>query len=171
MPCIGNKEACWELVKTESGSELHLRTANQTKRHFGTRRDTATCMDGILICGHPGREDDSEEATETLGWRANSLQLGDPFLVDIRGDLKPVITPARIPADGRAGAQEPSWRRVNDLLRQAHANAWTTVLETTQNGLAHDNFWRLSMIHQLPVALMPTQLLWDFIPCANYNGS
>ena len=97
-----------------------------------------------------------------LGWRANQFTLGDdPFVVDIRGSLKPAITPSRQPPE-RSGIirPEPSWSRVNDLLKEAHAAAWRWVLEHVGNGLAPDEFWKLSLLHQVPVYLIDADTLW-----------
>ncbi|NVL91173.1 MAG: hypothetical protein HWN69_09350, partial [Desulfobacterales bacterium] len=132
-------------------------------RYFASHDETVTCMDGILICGNPGRGEDEEMAWR-LGWRGNSLTLGDPFVVDIRGTLKPVITPSRQPPEKSGGfREEPSWSKVNNLLRKAHAAAWTWVLECFENGLSPMEFWKLSLLHRVPVHLMDSETLWRYI--------
>ena len=118
-------------------------------------------MDGILVCGQPGR-DEGREAVSILGWHSNPLILGDPFVVDIRGTLKPEITPSRQPPK-RASLMrhEPSWSRVNDLLEEAHAAAWKWVLECMEDGLEPDEFWKLSLLHHVPVCLLDVDTLWQ----------
>jgi hypothetical protein len=164
VPCLKNNEACWELKEGKSGRNLYLTKGEVSTQYQGTRRETVTCMDGILICGQPGRQDDDDDDAWRLGWRGNTLHLGDPFMIDIRGDLKPVITPSRIPPEMVGGGrEEPTWKRVSDLLRWSHATAWSSVLGATQRGLTHEDFWRLSLIHRIPIHLMPLDELWKLI--------
>lgn len=164
LPCIENKEARWELKESKVGQDLYLTTEKNSVRYFGPRKETATCMDGILICGQPGREDDDEREAWKLGWRGNVLDIGDPFLIDIRGELKPIITPSRIPPERLGGSRrDRTWTRVEALLRQSHAKAWTPVLDAIQQGLTHQDFWRLSLIHRIPIHLMPADLLWKLV--------
>lgn len=163
VPTTGNGEAKWEARETEHGHDIYFTKQAESFRYFGPRHGSATCMDGILICGYPGRGED-EEISRILGWRDASLYLGDPFVIDIRGSLKPVITPSRQPPETMGGfRREPSWSKVNDLLRQAHAKAWTFVLNHVENGLSPEEFWKLSLLHRIPVHLMDAQLLWRYI--------
>ncbi len=163
VPTTGNVEAKWEARETKGVHHIYLSKDDENHRYYGLHDDTVTCMDGILICGHPGRGED-EEMVRRLGWRGNSLDLGDPFVVDIRSSLKPVITPSRQPPERTGGFRnEPSWSKVNDLLRQAHAIAWTLVLKRVKNGLSPEEFWKLSLLHRVPVHLMDTELLWRYI--------
>ncbi|MBL7646832.1 MAG: ATP-binding protein [Candidatus Hydrogenedentes bacterium] len=164
VPCIKNSEAHWEMRKTRPDRGLHLVKGATSTRFHGPFNESAICMDGILICGDPGREDDGDDLVGRLGSRANPIGLGDPYLVDIRGDLKPVITPSRTPPESSLGYREdPTWARVGDILRHSHAKAWCPVLEATQQGLLHLDFWRLSLIHQIPIHIMPADLLWKHI--------
>ena len=163
VPTTGNSEAKWEVREVKNGHETYLTTQDESHRYYNSRGDNATCMDGILICGRPGRGED-EETSRRLGWRGNSLGLGDPFVIDIRGSLKPVITPSRQPPERISGfREEPSWSKVNDLLRQAHAAAWTLVLKRVENGLTPEEFWKLSLLHNVPVHLMDAETLWRWI--------
>ena len=77
------------------------------------------------------------------------------------GSLKPEITPARQPPERIGVRDEPSWSRVNDLLEEAHAAAWKWVLECMGNGLVPDEFWKLSLLHQVPVYLLDADTLWQ----------
>ncbi len=159
VPTTGICEAKWEIRE----NHIYLTKEDESHRYFGLRDDTVTCMDGILICGRPGRSED-EELSWRLGWRGNSLDLGDPFVIDIRGSLKPIITPSRQPPERTGGIrEEPSWSKVNDLLRQAHAAAWTSVLKRVENGLSPEEFWKLSLLHRIPVHLMDAEALWLYI--------
>ena len=160
IPTTDNGEARWELRETRNSHEVYLRRGDETFRHHVSHDETVTCMDGILVCGHPGRGGD-EEVVWKLGWQRNQLTLGDPFVADIRGTLKPEITPSRQPAERSVIRHEPSWSRVNDLLKEAHAAAWRWVLECVGSGLVPDEFWKLSLLHQVPVYLLDADTLWQ----------
>jgi len=163
VPTTDNGEAKWEVRDTKSGHEIYLTKQDESHRYFGSLDNNVTCMDGILICGRPGRGED-EKISERLGWRGNSLYLGDSFVIDIRGSLKPIITPSRQPPETMGGfRKEPSWSKVNDLLRQAHAAAWTLVLKHVENGLSPEKFWKLSLLHRVPVHLIDAEPLWRYI--------
>jgi histidine kinase/DNA gyrase B/HSP90-like ATPase/HD domain-containing protein len=161
VPTTGNKEAQWDAQQTAMGSKVFLNRDGKKEEYHRPTHESATCMDGILICGEPGRRDDRAAAMK-LGWQGSPLDLGDPFVVDIRGDLKPLITPSRQPP-GRSGRwnAEPTWAKVGNLLRQAHAAAWEPVLEYVEKGLTHVDFWCLSLLHGIPVHLMARDSLWE----------
>ena len=160
MPTTDNSEARWEILGTGIRRGVYLRRGDKIFRHYDSHDEPVTCMDGILVCGHPGRGG-GEDAASKLGWHSNQLTLGDPFVIDIRGSLKPEITPARQPPERIGVRDEPSWSRVNDLLEEAHAAAWKWVLECMGNGLVPDEFWKLSLLHQVPVYLLDADTLWQ----------
>lgn len=114
-----------------------------------------TCQDGILICGpRPG----SNTKIGVL-WESNVLSLGrDNFVLDVRGYLKPPISPARRPikTDGTV------WMRLNYLCHLAHGRLWEKVLAKFNN----DNiglFWELAIIHKVMVPWIPSMTLWNLI--------
>ena len=88
LPTTDNGEAKWEIGESMGGREVILCKGDRIWSRFDSDDETVTCMDGILVCGRPGR-DGSRKAVSMLGWRGNQLTLGDPFVVDIRGTLKP----------------------------------------------------------------------------------
>ena len=160
LPTTDNGEARWGIGETEVGRGVCLRKGDKIFSRYGLHDETVTCMDGILVCGQPGRGGD-EEVVWMLGWQANRLTLGDPFVVDIRGTLKPEITPSRQPPEVLGATRDqPSWSRVNGLLEEAHAAAWKWVLECMGDGLAPDEFWKLSLFHRVPVYLLDADTLW-----------
>ena len=162
IPTTDNGEAKWKIRRDGSRHEICLTGGNEVLRHGHLDEGTVTCMDGVLVCGRPGRGE-GEEVAWRLGWQGNRLTLGDPFVVDIRGTLKPEVTPARQPPEGHGIREEPSWARVNHLLEEAHASAWRWVLECVGNGLDPDAFWRLSLLHQVPVYLSDVDALWEHV--------
>ena len=164
IPTTDNSEARWELRKTRNSREVYLRKGDKTFIRLDySRHESVTCMDGILVCGKLGRDED-EEVVSMLGQQSNRLTLGDPFVADIRGTLKPEITPARQPPEVFGAIRDrdqPSWSRVNGLLEEAHAAAWKWVLECMGDGLTPDEFWKLSLFHQVPVRLLDADTLWQ----------
>lgn len=87
---------------------------------------SSICCDGILVCGLPGRH----RVRPVLGrieMRANLFSLGNvSYVADIRGDLKPRLTPSRGPRENGYN-MHPSWRLVENELEHACGRLWELV--------------------------------------------
>lgn len=169
IPTTSNEEAQWEIREKANDRDIMLKAGDNTHQYFGHHEDSTTCLDGILVCGEPGRE--------TKDWRlgnsSNQLHLGDPFLVDIRGEIKPALTPARTPIVRNNGFdRDRSWTRIQSLLNKGHAKAWEHVAQHLRNGLDPTTFWKLTLLHQVPLHEMNGELLWNSveIPIVSTDG-
>lgn len=87
---------------------------------------SSICCDGILVCGAPGRYR-NEYAESRIGMSSNLFSLGNvSYVADIRGDLKPRLTPARVPQEDLHN-MHPSWKLVKRYLENALGRLWELV--------------------------------------------
>lgn len=116
-------------------------------------------MDGILVCGRPGRGKHERQRTEYPA----SLGPSSFFTIDVRGDLKPDITPARTPPDGIFGLlrRTDKWRRLQALGNLAEGRLWEKVAEYLQSGLAQSEFWKLGLVYDARFANMRSRAIWE----------
>jgi hypothetical protein len=95
---IKNDSASWEVEDNGNLHNVEISLTDGDKLKHYNLREGQTCIDGILVAGDPGRED--KERPYWLGSWANLIDLGrSSFILDIRGSIKPPITPARTPPD------------------------------------------------------------------------
>ena len=83
----------------------------------------------------------------------------DYFILDVRGKLKPPITPARAPPrDWKAG---PRWSRLNDFAQKAHGRLWEQIVRLVGKDVDDLTFWKLAVIHRAPIKSLRKQMIWD----------
>lgn len=175
-PTIANDEAAWERSADSPYSlGISLRTGEKTERDL-MREEGQTCEDGILVCGSPGRAYDSEERYRFQGsWRSNLISLGrDYFVLDVRGTLKPPLTPARIPPSRVSLAREdPHWGRLQKLASLAHGRLWQQVAQRLGGSTDGATLWELLYLHSSSVSWMPAEAIWTHvrIPVLYEDGS
>lgn len=174
LPTIDNGDAKFEVSESSSGSKSiqlnHRGESKSVSTHDGGK--SPLCMDGILIVGVPGR---SGERWGRLGCRFSSIQLGDPFVLDIRGPLKPTLTPARVPPErvGRPGDRDASWSRIQHLVDLGHARLWEKVAGYLRDGLAPATYWKLCHLHDANTHLMTAKHVWEcvLVPVIDASGT
>lgn len=141
---IKNSNASWKF-RNEYGS-FELVTKDYTSaRYISTNEESTICIDGILVSGKPGRI----KKGEGLAWNANIFQfIQDVFNIDIRGTLKPPLTPERTPPERSIDLTNPKWLRVEELLYKAQGCLWSKLLERLDSE-SHNGeiFWKLVEIH------------------------
>lgn len=164
---IENDEAEWileetlpKLYKTQSYEEI----SGEYDLDHGT-----VCLDGILVCGLPGRYG----RIPGLGWYANHVSLGRHFFVlDVRGPLKPPLTPARGPPR-YFGNEGPSWYRLKHLAGLAQGRLWEQVAEYLDDGDDGNNgeiFWQLAAIHRAMISFMRSGKIWSYVSIPIQKG-
>ena len=160
-PSVSTKEAEFKIEANERGEKkIKFAMGDAVEEYHGPTHDSTVCLDGIVVCGEHGRGILPE--SRILGSWAVPFWLGDPFMLDVRGALKPEITPART-VSGRNGPWdlEPSWQRLSNLVHQAHADAWEEIFKSLQSKINYDQFWCVVALHQAPIHLMNRELLWS----------
>ncbi|MDN3439969.1 hypothetical protein QMA04_17905, partial [Planococcus sp. APC 3900] len=141
---IKNSNSSWEYNNTYGSFELI--TKDQTNSmYISTKDESTTCIDGILVCGKPGRLKNGEG----LGWVSNIFQFRqDIFNIDIRGTLKPPLTPERTPPERSMDLNDSKWLKVEELLFKAQGSLWSQVLERLDSESPNGEvFWKLVEIH------------------------
>ncbi|MGY4539013.1 hypothetical protein ACVW0P_003439 [Mucilaginibacter sp. UYNi724] len=151
--CLENDEAKWIIAGDNDFKDKPLRIALQTKstgefhkfgHHF--REEHSVCLDGILISGAPGRSFHERYEMMDLGWRNPMVHSEHPFTIDVRGDIKPEITPAREQPESSGLFNQPSgWRRLQYFLSLGSGDLWEQVLQETKSS---ELFWQLLLIYR-----------------------
>lgn len=145
-----NEEAIWELNEFE----MPILRIIGSETIVSVQRDQL-CLDGILVCGSDDRKKMSISITN------NFINLGrDYFILDVRGNLKPPLTPARLPPY-HMFKEQPRWRRLNDIARKAHGKLWEKIVQRIGKDIDDLNFWKLAVIHRAPIPYLRKQVIWD----------
>lgn len=116
------------------------------------------CCDGILVAGEAGRGGRELLYGTTY---PDQIDLYSPFVLDVRGEIKPELTAARTPPDH--DYQGPSWDRLRMLVALAHGRLWEKVLSLTDSGLDPAEFWRLASIYNSRLPAMRCGPIWDYL--------
>lgn len=162
MPTLSNSEAYYlgsEIIGNHNPLLL-LRTESnpETYKKIETDNWNSLCQDGILICGKHGQR--SNHLGKIGIWSNNHIPLGeDCFILDVRGNLKPALTPARDPPD--SWRQGSDWKRLRKLANQAHGRLWEKVAQLIGPTFNNQTFWALALIHRAPVPWMRTKVAWS----------
>ena len=163
---LSNSEAYWDpgkimrTLRQSNGKEI-------TNYQFGDR----ICLDGILVCGQPGDRNEKYVRTFPI-WSNNQIPTGeDYFTLDVRGELKPLLTPAREPPDtARSGYREISWDKLCNLALKAHGRLWERVACLIGKNLDHETFWKLALIHRAPIPWMRANIIWSHLAVPIVSG-
>jgi hypothetical protein len=165
LPCLANAEAEWIGRNTSATQkEWHLQLCSGDRKFdydhekgMGLR----VCMDGILIAGTPGRPSSGKRIRMRLGDRNSQIYSSSPALIDARSDLKPEITPSRTPPENFGINLPPGWRRLDNAFRKGLGRMWGKLTDYIPQGLSPEIFWKLSVVHDIPVEWIPSNKLWE----------
>ena len=120
---LENSEAMWNNKDSLEKNKFIIK--KDVSRQIYAQHLDKTCCNGILVCGTPG----NGERKLYLGERANVLSAGiESFLVDIRGNIKPKLTPSRIAKEDFYN-MHPSWKRIQELIYIAQGMLWEKILQ------------------------------------------
>jgi len=158
---ISNNDAEWRKPSDKfhvpnlifNGREVELNS-------FGTDQ---ICMDGILICGEPGRQ--AELYNVTRYYSDITLGIGC-FILDVRGPTKPSLTPARSPprsGEDHFGRRNRSWVRLHHLMALAHGRLWENISHSFNSDLNYEIFWQLVSIYRAKILYMRSGKIWSHI--------
>ncbi len=126
---------------------------------------SSVCCDGILVCGLPGR-DRNRYTFGRIGMRTNLFSLGNvSYVADIRGDLKPRLTPARVPKVNSL-ARHPSWRLVESELQRASGRLWELVFADLRSQQEIVTGMILATVYGFRFKYLPEDVIYDklFVP-------
>jgi hypothetical protein len=159
-PTLENSEASWCVKRKHNhrkGIILKLKDGKEFEYHRSDR-EGQLCEDGILVCGYPGRG----KLEGRLGHRTNQLNVGAYYTLDVRGTLKPELTPARIPPENFPYSN-PKWMCLYKLIALAAGRMWEKFTDYLEKGLKPEEYWILVFIHDGPLKMMRNKYIWGNI--------
>jgi len=163
LPCLANSEAQWR-GKTEGTTkkwDLELLPTDRKLDYDCMEWSVPVCVDGILVAGTPGRPSYRKDVRMRLGSRNSYIYSHSPALIDARGELKPEITPGRVPPDGIGFDLPPGWQRLNDAFKQGLGLLWEQLAGYLRRGMSPETFWKLVVVHDVSVGWIPFNTLWE----------
>jgi hypothetical protein len=145
---LANSEANWRVVTEGNLKHVELVSSDgkSIERYF-PRRENQLCIDGLLVAGEPGREASGHNRRfNTIGSQGSPFDAGRAlFLLDIRGDLKAPLTPARTLPEWALRGLGPRWAKISRLLNRAIGKLWHQV--ASRPGLSPASLWQLATIY------------------------
>lgn len=162
LPGLTNSEGAWEAKVQGTSREWCLKLHDGLKIMDKVHRDVSVSIDGILLAGDPGRPSSNKEVRR-LGWRNSNIYEHGTTILDVRGELKPEITPARTPVDTGFMDDYPGWNRLHRHVRAASGRLWAKVAAYLSSGMSHLDFWKLGEIYRATFSNMPHKYLWDLV--------
>lgn len=165
LPCLANAEAEWVISGRGSSKSWSPQLIKEKCdiNFSGPYRYVPICVDGILVVGEPGRASFRNQ-TRMLGSRGSHICSQSPVLVDARGNIKPELTPKRIPPDNFGSNLPPRWRYLTDKIREGLGQMWEKLAGYLDEGLSEEDFWKLTSVYDRRVADMRVQCLWERLP-------
>lgn len=172
VPCAENSEAKWETKLDDTFKNddrfkkiVSLKKSNTQIEYVplrGLDSGHSVCLDGILVCGHPGRSDSPREVSMMLGHMASRISSEHPFTLDVRGIIKPELNPAREPLDNGGMFNAPvGWTSLQNLVSRGSGILWEYVLNETRQGSNSEAFWKLLVIYDGSPLYIKSKTLYE----------
>ncbi|MGA3161599.1 MAG: hypothetical protein ABSC77_10305 [Terracidiphilus sp.] len=158
--CLSDGQYKWAIEKSQYRVEHKLLTKSGSIEFSGPHNQT--CMDGILVAGELGGDDDERY----LGMHASPVEsFGSSFVIDIRGCIKPALTPSRFPPrDAFFPEQTGRWAYISSLCGFAEGRIWEEVAKRcATEGSDPCLFWQLAMIYSAPLLSMRGSVIWKYV--------
>jgi len=175
LPSCENDEAIWGIRiedkkwqdKSDFKTILKLKKTDETVEYNyfkGLDEGLSICVDGILVCGSPCRDSHNKIDRMLLGHFAPKISSEHPSTIDIRGDIKPELSPARTPLDSGGLINQPlGWLYVQKLIDKGRGMLWEKVLKLTNQGLTGATFLKLISIYEGSLFNIHSQKLIKYI--------
>ena len=158
---VANDEGGWYQSDDSRGASFSVKSAEGFQIWSW---DGRTCLDGVLVAGPQGRGRRHFCLTGTQ--YPNPVNFGqDLFVLDVRGDLKPELTPNRAPPTekGVVGDAGPSWRKLRRIANRAHGCLWEKVI-TNFGAVEHAVvLWQLLSLHHVRCASLRRSFIWSHL--------
>ena len=149
-----NGEATWTFQERLPGRRVPALKLADGQLAELSNRENQTCMDGILVAGDPRRAG----ARPLLGSYGNTIRCGNAhFLLDIRGPIKPPLTPSRRPVDG--AMDDPKWRFIQHCVELAEARLWEQII-ARHGSDSPSQLWQLALLYSAPLDAIRSSVLW-----------
>jgi len=161
IPCLATQDISWEAERDGSSKSFVIMQNGQKKseaRIVKTYEGSQISIDGILLCGAASRPD------MRFGHRATHI-FGSPHSLDVRGILKPEITPAREPAEHHGFIfRPPKWRALSHIVAQASGKIWAELLnDFFPKGFDSETFWKLLVVYGADARDISLDYMWHHL--------
>lgn len=172
IPGFSSSEAYFDLQPDDHWKDknklrltLHNKTSEERKQYDISFQDShSVCIDGILICGKPGRAEHNKYEMMMLGHLSSRVYSEHSFTIDVRGDIKPELNPAREPLDQQGIFRSaPKWRQLQRLISEGSGRLWEQVLQMVNNGLNIETFWQLMIAYDGSISNVPSKTILKLI--------
>jgi Histidine kinase-, DNA gyrase B-, and HSP90-like ATPase len=169
--CIENNEAKWVPITAKTNRKYFaLKLADGTELE-GTRGGNVTvCLDGVLVAGNPGRPGYSRKVTHLLGWRNSGIYSHAPCCIDVRGYLKPEITPARVPVEHHGMDMTPKWNKIRDIVANGEGDLWSDAVATF-GAKDPSVFWKLGIAYHVDYFELKHEVIYNTVPFPFLKGA
>lgn len=141
---LENNEAGWVIDSIHNGMDVALKYDNVL--YSNSEKLHSICFDGILITGRGGRIGDKKKVFDFIGWQNPGTYNNASFCVDVRGELKAEITPARIPVENSSMHATPRWQKIYDYLNKGESKIWGNII--SEKIASPEVFWQLLNIYE-----------------------
>ena len=169
---VANAEAGWRKGEAPHGADFFVAAAESQKFSVWTW-EGRTCLDGILVAGPHGR---GRRHGLIVGTQyPNPIGFGqDLFVLDVRGELKPELSPSRGPVEshGIFDDRGPGWRRLHRLAASAHGRLWMKVINRFCTEKDAEALWQLMALHHVAFETLPRGFIWArlLVPSIGADG-
>lgn len=161
LPTTENDEGYWIIdEKGHKDRTFQLKNSQFQKRRNSWEADSfgaTVSIDGIYVGGDPGRTKWKSDVGHRLGSSNSGLHPRGICLIDIRGDIKPEITPSRRIPDYGFYNFTPKWENIKYLVDKAESKILNKLLEQLTLGLSPIEFLKITSIYRF------------WLPYASYN--
>lgn len=189
---LENEEACWHPADPENHEDYpSLWLTNEDKAldkiwynfNYDGSRSGPVSLDGIFVGGRGGREDIAPRGhrlIEQIHSAESPVVHSNNFVsaLDVRGAIKPPLTPARVPArmGNRFSNDGPKWGHIQKAVRQAEGILWEQVAKEMNAVDNPELFWQLGLIYcdsRIRFTYMNAQACWTYLalPVLDETGS
>lgn len=172
LPTLSNSEATWvrEAAPDSRGPVIRLASGAVLPDRSKFDNYGSICIDGMLVSGVQGRTLTDHDLR--LGSRHETIPLGLPHVIDIRGDIKPALTPARTPVERSGSSLPASWQRIQKLMWLGQGRLWEKFASFLSRGMSNETFWEMTQIHSVPLFMMRFSAIWSYlsVPVADDSG-
>ena len=184
LPTIENNEGHWIVDKIHS-DKRSFKVKNNLIQHKINKWEAdvygaTVSIDGIYVGGDPGRTKYKKDVGHRLGSSNSGIHPRGICLIDIRGEIKPEITPSRRIPDYGFYNSTPKWENIKYLVYKAESRILDKLLEQLALGLSPIELLKITSIYHfwLPYASfnyiynylkIPIEVSVDDIEWLNFN--
>lgn len=162
---VKNSEAEWKF-RQSPGPRHYLSCRVSEAEPSKLMREGQICVDGILVAGVFGR--DNLNPRRNFSYSNPIHTWMHSLIMDIRGSLKPPLTPQRTVPEHTLHFIEDNtkWSKIQRFANIAMGRIWEQAFQRSTSFINHETAWILSAIYGgfVPVMLwMRAKVVWEYL--------